>query len=477
MTSRAVHWHNEMFLRPLHFQAAHRYWVDVSRRNHNWDLHHNWGLRSIELDATALENHRLVVRSLEARLRDGTPVSIPRDGTLPVLDLRPFFQANKARVVRIFLAIPALYAGRANVSVERQAKVRFYQVALNLEDENTGGNTQSIMGRALNIQLLAGNQDQTGYQVLPIAQIERTDRADGGLQQDAAFIPPLLSCDAWKPLADGILSALHDRIDKKIDWLAQHIARQGVTFDRQMPGDILMLKQLQQLCEASSVLGVLVSAPGVHPLTAFLELSRVVGQMAIFSAARRPPELPRYDHDNLGTCFAYIKQHLDAQLNFVVEPEYKQLPFVGAGWRMQVTGLEPAWLGTSAQMFIGVQSTLDPQECVSLLTEHNRLDMKVGSSERVEVVFRQGAPGLRFEAEGQPPQELPKVPGQVYFRVMQDGKDPEWLSVKKTLTLALRFNDSMIVGSIQNQRRLTIQVGGRNITMQFSLFVLPAKKA
>ena len=95
------------------FRPAHRYWVEVSRRNHNWDVHHNWGLRSIEIDPTALENHRLVVRSLEARLRDGTPVSIPRDGTLPVLDLRPFFQANKARVVRIFLALPALFAGRA----------------------------------------------------------------------------------------------------------------------------------------------------------------------------------------------------------------------------------------------------------------------------------------------------------------------------------------------------------------------------
>ena len=475
MTSRAVHWHNEMFLRPLHFQAAHRYWVDLSRRNHNWDVHYNWGLRSIELDPTALENHRLVVRSLEARLRDGTPVVIPRDATLPTLDLRPLFQANKTRVLRLFLAVPALFAGRANVALERDARIRYSQETLEIEDENTGGDTQTILARALNVRLLAGNQDQTGYQVLPIAQIERTDRADGGLQQDASFIPPLLNCDAWKPLADGILGTLQDRLDKKIDWLAEHIARQGITFDRQMPGDVLVLKQLQQLCEASTVLSVLISSPGVHPLAAFLELSRVVGQMAIFGATRRLPELPRYDHDDLGTCFAYIKQHLDAQLNLVVEPEYKERPFVGAGWRMQV-GLEPAWMNSFSQMFIGVQSTLDPAQCISLLTEHDQLDMKVGSSDRVEELFRKGAAGLRFEADDFPPQELPKVPGQVYFRVTQDPKDPEWLNLKKTLTLALRLNENLIVGSIQNQRRLTIQADGRNVTMQFSLFVLPAKK-
>ena len=476
MTSPAVHWHNEMFLRPLHFQAAQRHWIDQSRRNHNWDVHYNWGLRSIELDPTALANHRLVIRGLEARLRDGTPVVLPRDGALPAVDLRPLFAANKTRILRIFLAVPALFAGRANIALAQQAGIRYYQETLEIEDENTGGDVQTILARALNVQLLVGNQDQTGYQVLPIAQIERTDRADGGLQQDAAFIPPLLACDAWKPLNDGILGGLHDRLDKKIEWMAEHIARQGITFDRQMPGDVLVLEQLQQLCEASSVLGVLISAPGVHPLTAFLEVSRIVGQIAIFGATRRLPELPRYDHDDLGTTFAYLKQHLDRQLNLVVEPEYKERPFIGAGWRMQV-GLEPAWLDAAAQVFIGVQSTLDPLQCVELLTDAGQLDMKAGSSDRVEELFRKGAPGLRFAAEELPPQELPKVVGQVYFRIVQDPKDPEWLNLKKSLTLALRLNENLIVGSIQNQRRLTINVGGRNVSMQFSLFVLPAKRA
>ena len=49
--------------------------------------------------------------SLEARLHDGTLVSIPRDGSLPVLDLRPLFQANQSRILRIFVAVPTLFAG------------------------------------------------------------------------------------------------------------------------------------------------------------------------------------------------------------------------------------------------------------------------------------------------------------------------------------------------------------------------------
>jgi type VI secretion system protein ImpJ len=250
---------------------------------------------------------------------------------------------------------------------------------------------------------------------------------------------------------------------------------QGITFDRQAPGDALVLKQLQQLNEAICVLAMLSSAPGVHPLTAFLELSRIVGQLAIFGATRRPPELPRYDHDDLGACFGDIRDYLNTQLDIVVEPEYKERPFIGAGLRMQVT-LEPAWLDAGAQMFIGVQSTLDAPHCVTLLTKAGQLDMKMGSSERVDELFRQGAPGLRFVADANPPSSLPKVPGQIYFQVMQDMKNPEWLNVKKSLSLALRLNENLIVGNIQNQRRLTVKAAGRNVTIQFSLYVLPERK-
>jgi type VI secretion system protein ImpJ len=472
MTSRAVHWYEGMFLRPHHFQASHRYLVDLSRRNHNWDVAYNWGLRSIDIDQEALANQRLVVHSLEARLRDGTPVAIPRDGVVAPLDLRRALQAKDASAFVVYLAVPTLYAGRRNIAPERNGDLRYYQEDLDREDENTGGNPQMVPVRALNFQLLAGHQLQTGYEAIPIAGLEKSAQADAGPQLDLSFIPPLLSCDAWKPLSDGILRALAERLGKKIDWLVQQMTTQGITFDRQAPGDALVLRQLQQLNEAVSTLTVLLSAPGVHPLTAYTELSRIVGKLAIFGATRRPPDLPQYDHDQLGPCFAALKQHLDTQLDIVVEPEYKERPFIGAGARMQVA-LEPSWLEPSWRMFIGAQSALDTPQAVTLLTKSGQLDMKVGSSDRVEDLFRQGATGLRFVADTLPPQTLPKIPGQIYFQLLSDPKNPEWMNVKKSLTLALRLNESLIVGTIQNQRRITIKFAGRNVTMQFSLYVVP----
>src|SRR5438132_10051162 len=114
MALRPVHWHEGMFLRPQHFQAAERYALHLAHRDEKWDVHYNWGLRAIDLDLDALANHRLVIRSLKARLRDGTLVSIPEDGVLPALDLQGAFQGESN--VDVFLAVPVLNLGKANVA-------------------------------------------------------------------------------------------------------------------------------------------------------------------------------------------------------------------------------------------------------------------------------------------------------------------------------------------------------------------------
>src|SRR4051812_26696391 len=107
MTTRAVHWHDGMFLRPHHFQTSARYLAHVAGRNEKWDVHFNWGLRQIEIDLDALANFRFAVRALKARLPDGTPVALPEDAVLPALDLKPAFEQSPG--VTVYLAVPVLH--------------------------------------------------------------------------------------------------------------------------------------------------------------------------------------------------------------------------------------------------------------------------------------------------------------------------------------------------------------------------------
>ncbi|MBL8798693.1 MAG: type VI secretion system baseplate subunit TssK [Planctomycetia bacterium] len=470
MTSRAVHWHEGMFLRPHHFQAMHRYQIQQMHWNQQWTQHYNWGLRSIDIDRDALSNFRFVVGGLRARLRDGTVISIPEDGVLPPLDLKPAFE--KSNNVTIYLAVPVLNLGKANAADNGQADGARYKLdTQELEDENTGVNPQPLAVRLLNLKLLFATADHTGFEVMPIAQVTKSLRAEATPEINKAYIPPVVADDAWRPLEDDILHAVCDRVGKKIEVLSSQVTSRGITFDSHNQGDSLIFAQLRELNEAYALLQVMAYAQGVHPLTSYLELCRLVGQLSIFDAARRTPDLPRYDHDDLGGCFWRVKQLIDALLDNLLEPEYRERPFIGAGLRMQVA-LESAWV-ENWHMFIGVLSSLNPEETIRLLTHPGMLDMKIGSSDRVDTIFRMGQAGLRFEHAPRPPRALPALANLIYFQVSRDSNQLEWQNMQKSLTLAVRLNENRIVGNIQGQRILTIKIGQQTSTLQFTLYVVP----
>ena len=140
---------------------------------------------------------------------------------------------------------------------------------------------------------------------------------------------------------------------------------------------------------------------------------------------------------------------------------------------MQVS-LEPAWMEPNAQIFIGVQSTLDGPQCVELLTHAGQLDMKIGSSDRVDRIYQLGQAGLKFTHSPTPPRALPVIKDLIYFQVSRESQQEEWLNVQKSLTLAIRLNETRIAGNIQGQRILTIRAGGQTTTLEFTLFVVKA---
>lgn len=469
---RPVHWHEGMFLRPHHFQASQRYGAYELARATHWNLHHAWGLRGIELDRLALANHRFVVRSLRARFRDGSLIATPEDGDLAALDLKEALARDG--VVTVLLGLPVVHLGRPNAGESRGDDARYLLDGNEVEDENTGVNPQRIQVRLLNFRLFLSTQDQTGFEVLPLARIEKSARADAVPQLDLAFIPPVLACDAWAPLQEGILQAVFDRVGKKIELLGEQVLARGIDFDSSAQGERLLFEQLRVLNEAHAVLGVSAFVEGVHPREAYTELCRIVGSLAVFGEARRVPRLPPYDHDDLGGCFHAVKHHIDALLDAVVEPAYKERAFIGAGMRMQVS-LEPMWVESGWQMFIGVDSPLEVEDCVRLLTRAGGLDMKVGSSERVDSLFRLGQAGLKFTHSPQRPAALPQRPGLLYFQLGREAQQSEWANVQRSLSLAVRLNENRIAGNIQDQRRLTVNLGGgQTTTLQFTLFVVPS---
>ena len=464
MPIRPVHWYEGMFLRPQHFQAADRHAREALKASEDWFQPFDWGLRAVEFDRDAVGNYALSLRACEARFKDGTKLSVPGDGAVDPAELKAAL--GESGVVTVYLAVPTLQAGRANVEESPTANgPRYWVDRVEVPDENTGGEEQALEVRRVRARLLLSNQDATGYEVLPLARIERSAQVEAPPQIDNAYVPPLLAIDAWAPLWQAIQSLYH-QIGAKVDQLAAQTVDRGVSFDSQVPGDSERLLKLWVLNGAVSAIESFAFVRGLPPLDVYRELCRLVGQLGIFTEARRPPALPRYDHEDLGGCFYTVIKHIQVGLDTIAPSAFQKRYFEKFGERLQVA-LEPSWLDATKTLFLGVETELSDEDCEQLL---RAMDMKLGSSTRVEQIFKQALRGLKLAPVVRTPRALPSGGGIVYYQIERD--PVFWRDAAESCSMAIRMNLAKAV--FQGDRILSVvpPKGSKPTNLQFALFIV-----
>lgn len=471
-----VNWSEGMFLRPQHFQAAERYWSELIATNGRWDQSYGYGLRAIELSDEAIAHHQIEVVKCHARLRDGTLVALAPGQEPDRVDLKSALQDESH--VLVYLGVPKLALGRANVRDPSVAEdCRYVRRGQAVQDEVRGGRDQEIEFRELDVRVLLSTQELSGYETLPIARIKRTGEAEAKPQLDEEYIPPLLAIDAWPPLGLDIVRAIYDLIGEKIDVLSQRVVDRGITLTSQEPGDLDDLFMLIMCNGAYGLLRCLAFASGVHPFTAYAELCRIVSQLSIFHPTRRPPEIPYYDHDDLGRIFRWMKQQIQLLLHQGDRLAYEQRFFIGTERGMQVA-IEPKWLSAGWNWFVGVNAgSLSDRDCRDLL-KPGKLDWKIGSSQQVDLIFKRGLPGVELVELAKAPRALPSRHGWIYYEVNRDKENPAWKDVLATQTLAMRLTERLIVNfeNLQGQRNLEVATNGKRNVLQFALFAVPSER-
>ncbi|MEQ8849460.1 type VI secretion system baseplate subunit TssK [Botrimarina sp.] len=472
MSDSPVYWREGMFLTPQHFQAADRSEARQRRLGSQWDRAYNWGIRSIDIDPDALANHRLVVRRLAARMPDGETVAFPDDGSLPVLDLQGPLREREA--VRVYLGLPLENPNRPAVGEASDPSVRWTVEVREANDRNTGLGAQTIQVLRPNVRLLTSEEDLHGYTALPIAQVRRSETAAGAPAIDPGFIPPVLACDAWAPLQVGVLTRLLERIEKKAEVLAGQALGRGLGFDSTGQGERRLLEQLRVLQTAVAVLSVDLGAQGQPPLAAYRELGRLIGTLSVFAPDRRARVLPAYDHDDLAGCFLAARDTIEELLSAVVQPTYEQRSFTRHESLLRVD-LEPRWLEPGCTLLLGAESSATAQDVQRLLVSGR--NAKFGCAGRAEELFLLGEAGLEPLRVLQPPSGLPVRKGLQYYRLAADSAPQEWRAVERSMTLAVRLSESVLVDELADQNAVVIDIDGRPSTLRLTLFALQGDSA
>ena len=422
-----VHWSEGMFLRPQHFQMFARQLGgmvgDIWRRTQPF----LWGFSKLEIAEDALEAFSFSLRACEGVLRDGTWVQLHSNLVVHPRDFKEALNASDGRLA-VSLAIPLLKPGEANTGPQ---EARYRVEPVEAADENLGGPTRPIDIRKLNGRLLFGGESQEGYETLPLAVIQRAGFGANAPVLAADFIPPLLELGAWPALVKLGESVLH-RVEAKHRFLRAEVAEGRIVLDTEGTAGWQPVFKLQIVGSFLYVLRQLVSSAGIHPFHLYLELSRLAGELSIFEEdTAAGPDVPLYDHDQLGPCFNRLAYTLETLLERILSGRFIRVEFeLVRAKDILVAHLRDEWLTREAAFFLCVESDLADRDLAARLRT-----AKIGSAADLVLLEQRRLFGLDIEEMKRTPGGLPARENLHYFSIAKEG--PYWQSVERNREMAI----------------------------------------
>ena len=325
---RRVVWSRGMFLTPQHFQTNDNFIEDTLQFRFNASNFCNWGVVDLGIDQESLANGLFTVHHCRGVLPDGVVFSIPETDAPP--SGRPVAEnfTPTQDSLDVFLALPERRAQGKNVTQPAEgqpggAATRFIAETLEIQDENGYGDQKSVQVGVKNFRLLFGNQNLDGFVTLRIARVVRNEA--GLYQLDPAFIAPCLDIAS----SEFLMSMLRRQIEilaSKSESLAAGRRQRGqklADFNASETGNFWLLHTVNTaLPELEHIWNVRRG----HPEALWVALLHLVGSLSTFSTDARSRDLPVYNHDNLGFCFAALDQKIRDFLETVIPSKCISIP-------------------------------------------------------------------------------------------------------------------------------------------------------
>ncbi len=420
----SVLWREGMFLCPQHMQAFSR---EVAGRIAAGDavgMVGSFGLLSLEVDQEALKRDVFSITAVEAVFRDGTMLAIPHNGRIAQREFGEFFDGPE---LNVYLGVAAVQPNVPQVGLEADRLYRYAIEQKPVFDENVRDATRDLEFRALCGQLFFGDEDRSGYESLPIARLVRAGKPATTSALSATWIAPVLRCGAVPAMARA-LEDIVGRARVQARDLAATLPDTTRLSSVDSASDLSGMFKLQSINRSLTTLEQLSRIADVHPFQAYVELVRVVGELAIFSAARVAPELPAYEHSRLDECFSAVlgqaRELLGAQI--AVPYDVSQFEADAEQEGIHYAKIPAEWLTAQPVFYLGVQ--LDqPQDKV---TELVAAGVKLLAPEDLQHVLQGVVPGVELEPVRLPPTSFPKRAGLNFFRISTEGASRDfWLRV------------------------------------------------
>jgi type VI secretion system protein ImpJ len=153
-------------------------------------------------------------------------------------------------------------------------------------------------------------------------------------------------------------------------------------------------------------------------------------RMTTFSMEVQPRDLPAYDHDELGECFADLEKKLLHLLETVVPSNFISLPLKLVRPSIYGASLDDDKYLKGTRMFLAVTAKVDE---AGLIGKGPQL-IKVCSANHIEHLVRQALPGVPLVHQVAPPSSIPLRLNHQYFSLSQSGV--AWEAIVRSRNIA-----------------------------------------
>jgi type VI secretion system protein ImpJ len=157
----------------------------------------------------------------------------------------------------------------------------------------------------------------------------------------------------------------------------------------------------------------------------------LAGGLTTFSTMVAPRDLPHYDHEALGRCFADLSEKIRFLLETVIPVNYISLPLKLVQPSLYATAIDNDKYLRDSRMYLAVSAETGDADLISRTPDA----FKVGTAGHVDEMIRQALPGLKLTYIASPPPEIPVKLKYRYFKLELAGR--MWEGIQRARNLGV----------------------------------------
>ncbi len=423
-----VVWQKGALLTPQHLQGQDRFVESLLQFHMEALSFRPWGFTELQFDQEALAAGTLTVLRGAGFFPDGLPFDIPAsDPAPPPKLLAPYFE-GRSEPLAAFLAVPHYQEHGLNMAVAGQnADTRFLAGVETVRDDTTLQSERPIQVARKNLRILVEGETSRGSSTLGMARISRSEA--GVFQLDPQFVPPLLDLAASSYLT-SINRRLLEIISARSGELAGMRRQKNQNLAEFTSADIANFWLLYTINSHLPLLRHIYESRHGHPEGLFSLMLSLAGALTTFSLQVHARDLPVYDHENLGTCFADLDSKLRFLLETVIPSHFVALPLKPVRPSIYATSLDEDRYLANTKMYLAVRSDLGEADLIQRAPHL----IKVCSANHIEHLVQHALPGVQLTHVVAPPSAIPVKLNYQYFSLNQAGLP--WEAVGRARNLA-----------------------------------------